>query len=161
MENRIKFYNNRFEVLASIEYLPSCRVDDKPDVKSSVDILLDKIYAYNPALGRADGDISVFLSDKANPEVKAFIQQNLLKDFTQNESALSIPQELRNKLSGKITDDDIEKFSRGIDESREEYADRLKSFFDYCRYQNAYKKEMKRGEAAIDRLKKLYHIEGS
>lgn len=159
--SRIKEYNNRFQILEEIEYMEHKKVEYKPDVKSSVDILLDRIYAYNPALGRADGDISVFLSDKANPEVKAFIQQNLLKDFTTNDSALSIPQELRNKLSGKITDDDIEKFSRGIDESREEYADRLKSFFDYCRYQNAYNKEMKRGEAAIDRLKKLYHIEGS
>lgn len=159
--SRIKEYNNRFQILEEIAYMEHKIVEYKPDVKSSVDILLDKIYAYNPALGRADGDISVFLSDKANPEVKAFIQQNLLKDFSNNDSALSIPQELRNKLSGKITDDDIEKFSRGIDESREEYADRLKSFFDYCRYQNAYKKEMKRGEAAIDRLKKLYHIEGS
>lgn len=68
------------------------------------------------------------MGDNANPEVKLFIQQNLLNENPNINGLDNLPTEVTNKFKS-LSDDDIAKFSRNNNESREEYAYRLRAYF--------------------------------
>ena len=57
------------------------RVKNLSDVKEADETLLDYIFGLDPNTKLPSGDLSVYLGDKANPEIKAFIQSQLLKDL--------------------------------------------------------------------------------
>ena len=100
---------------------------DDSDVKESNEALLDYIFGLDPNTKLPTGDLSVYLGDKANPEIKAFIQSQLLIDSTESGSS-HFPTEVTNQFKN-ISDDDIANFSRNHGESREEYGDRLRLYF--------------------------------
>ena len=102
------------------------RVKNLSDVKEADETLLDYIFGLDPNTKLPSGDLSVYLGDKANPEIKAFIQSQLLKDLSENGSHL--PTDVTNQFKN-ISDDDIANFSRNHGESREEYGDRLRLYF--------------------------------
>lgn len=99
--------------------------------------LLDIIFGVDPLTGFPKGDLAIYLGDNANDDIRAFVQQNLLVDNPSvDDSALSMPQELVNTLRGKISDDDIAKFSKNDGESNFEYAERLGKFIEDIRLKN-------------------------
>ena len=92
----------------------------------------------------------IYLGDKANPEVKSFIELNLLHE--NNSDGMSLPTDVTNKLRETITDDDIAYFSRGKEESREEYADRLRLYFQKER-------DIRKQQRRIKEIERLTHAD--
>ena len=81
-----------------------------PFVKSD-DILskvFAEVFAVNPDTGLPNGDLSYFLSPDANPEIRMWLENNLLKPRMKSSGT---------SLKG-VTDDLINEFSRSSDESR-------------------------------------------
>lgn len=93
--------------------------------KSPQDSLLSIIYAPDPLTGLPTGDIQYFVSDKANPDVKAFILDNLMRDVSAGKNVAN--------PSG-LSDDALLELSRGRDESVQEYAQRLRSEVDSFKF---------------------------
>ena len=104
-------------------------VDPPSDTINSDSQLLDYIYSVDPVTSLPCGDLAIYLGDKANPEIRNFIEMNLLQPRSDGKSVMDIPQDVLNKMKSVIGDDDIATFSRNHDESREEYADRMKLYF--------------------------------
>lgn len=88
-------------------------VDPQLDPKDS---LLALVYAVDERTQLPTGDLQYLVSDKANPQVKQFILDNLMQDVSgaQNVSA-----------KYNLSDDDILALSRNQGESVQEYAERL------------------------------------
>lgn len=84
---------------------------DKPHEAS----LFDSIFAIDERTKLPQGDLAVFMSENTSPEVKQFIQQNLLQ-----QNNLELPE------NGKDLDDDIiSALTRGSGESVSSYRDRV------------------------------------
>ena len=144
--NRLFLFSQRLQpqVGAVSVSLPA----NKSDVSKKDAQLLDYIYAINPVTGLPQGDLAVYLGDKANPQIKNFIQMNLLNEVEDSKSGMRLSQDVINKFREHITDDDIAAFSRNHGESKEEYADRMKLYM--------LKEKQKRSRQIYeDRLKKL------
>lgn len=142
--NKVIAFNRRF----SLSQLPNGTIDDKrvysTDVKSNGEQLLDLIFGAD-VNGLPLGDLHMFYNKNANPEVKRFIEDNLFMEHNSVfSSPLSLPQDVMNRYRESITDDDIARFSRDSNESREEYASRLRNYFIEQRFENWKKKEQKR-----------------
>lgn len=91
----------------------------EPDVeprKSPQDSLLALVYAVDERTQLPTGDLQYLVSDKANPQVKQFILDNLMQD-------VSAAQNVSAKYG--LSDDDILLLSRNQGESVQDYADRL------------------------------------
>lgn len=97
--------------------------EEKREKDSDVDLQLDPmdsllsiVYAVDERTQLPTGDLQYLVSDKANPQVKQFILDNLMQDVSaaQNVSA-----------NYNLADDDILALSRNQGESVQEYADRL------------------------------------
>ena len=88
-------------------------VDPQPSPKDS---LLALVYAVDERTQLPTGDLQYLVSDKANPQVKQFILDNLMQD-------VSAAQNVSAKYN--LSDDDILALSRNQGESIQEYADRL------------------------------------
>lgn len=89
-------------------------VRDFPDKQ-----LFDLVFAVNPRTDLPDGDLQMYLSKNTRPEVRTFIEQVLRQDNGQ----LSDTSQIRG-----LSDDDIQNFSRGSDESLSDYRLRLYNF---------------------------------
>lgn len=87
------------------------------------------IFGVDPVTGIPNGDLAVYLSPDTSTEIKDYISQRLLHENGEPQSALSLSQDVLNKFKGTITDDDIAFFSRNDNETREEYANRLRWHF--------------------------------
>ena len=112
--------------------------------------LLDLIFAPDER-GCLNGDLSQFLSDKTNPQVKEFIQSQLMVQ-NPDDKGLSLNQDLINKMNGVINDDDIARFSRNHGESPEQYAMRIVSFFYEEKAKNVAKAKFNREKASLEKL---------
>lgn len=88
---------------------------------NSTDAILQEIYAPDPRTGLPTGDIGYFVSDKANPEIKQFILEQLFMDVS-GSANLSAPKGL--------SDDDILLLSRQSGESNQDYMQRLNGEID-------------------------------
>lgn len=125
--------NKMFDFSTRLENLPDGYLDEKskteetPDVRNSDSQLLDYIYALDPVTSLPCGDLAIYLGDKANPEIRNYIEMNLLQPLAPD-SGSNMPDEVVNKFR-TLSDDDVAFFSRFKSESREEYADRLKLYF--------------------------------
>lgn len=86
-------------------------------VETNLDTILKEIFEVDPISGCPKGDIAYYMSANGNPQVKDWIQCNLLQP--------------RSVLLGsdpsKVSDDLINEFSRRKGESTEDYAARLVS----------------------------------
>lgn len=81
--------------------------------------LFDLVFAVNPRTNLPEGDLQVYMSQNTRPEVRSFIEQVLRQD-----NGLSSDT---SHLRG-LSDDDIQNFSRGSDESLSDYRLRLYNF---------------------------------
>lgn len=97
-------------------------IDDSVPVAekvSAVDALIKVIYKPDERTGLPTGDLSYYVSDSVNPEIKSFILQNLLMDT----SSVASP-----KIPDGISEQDAFDLMRGRDESVDDYRARLNSF---------------------------------
>ena len=122
--------NRQISFLQRINFTPKFPVEPivevpQVDRKDKYEELLDAIYSVDPRTGVPRGDLAVFMSKDANPEIRDFIQQNLLMDMSKEDGSLSLPDSVRNAFRRDVTDDDIAALSRNHDESADEYAKRL------------------------------------
>lgn len=87
---------------------------------SQIDEILKDIFSVDPDSGLPRGDLAYYLSPDGNPTVKAWLENNLLK-----------PRAARvgSSVEG-VTDDMLNEYSRGKDESVSDYAARLRSIYD-------------------------------
>lgn len=143
--NKVASFYARYQPLVM---LPNELPIEKVDVADKNKQLLDFIFAVNPRTQMPSGDIACFLSADVNPQVKAFIEANLLRDIGDSSSEFSVSTDLQNKFRDVISDDDIAKYSRNNGESQEEYSFRLHAEFEKMRYEN-------RMKASRSRLEKL------
>lgn len=90
---------------------------DEPEVKidSALKEVLDEIFFVDPVTGNPRGDIQYFMSKDGNPQVKAWLESNLLQPRRENPSYDGVD----------VTDDLIAEFSRKPGENVESYASRL------------------------------------
>ena len=95
--------------------VPKFEYDD-----SQLKQVLDEIFAVDPVSGFPKGDIQYFLSKDGNPQVKAWLDSNLLQPRAVSSGS---------SVEG-VTDDMIAEFSRQPGESTVSYAARLASIRD-------------------------------
>lgn len=91
-------------------------VEDSEDSKNPADSLLMLVYKPDERTGLPTGDLHYLVSDKANPQVKQFILDNLMQDVS---AAANVPAKYG------LSDDDILALSRNMGESAADYAERL------------------------------------
>lgn len=145
--NRIYSYNNRHSL--TFDVVDGVVMDSPSDVVDKNQQLLDIIFTNDPVTGMPTGDLALFTNEKANPEIKRFIELNLLHENHEVGSSLNLPDDIANKFRGTITDDDIAQFSRNHDESREDYANRMRQWF-------VDEKRKRMDDAARKRLKRYF-----
>lgn len=115
-------YDARFEEIESQGALPCGNQLEKFEVKESpVDSLLKIIYSPDPVTGLPTGDLSYYVSDSVNPDIKAFVLQNLMFD-TSNVANVKVPDGIDAELAFAL--------QRGHDEDSESYASRIKDYMD-------------------------------
>lgn len=128
-------------------------VVSKNDVPQKLKQLVDVIYSVNPKLGYPQGDLAIWLSDNANPEIKDFIQRNLQMNSGES-SSVEMSTDLQNQLKRAISDDDIAAFSRRRDETSEEYSDRIYGYLQEMKIKADAKKYIKQLKALADESRK-------
>lgn len=108
------------------------------DVSYPLKNVIEEIFSVDPVSGLPKGDIQYYLSKDGNPEVKAWLESNLLQPRRQSSS---VPE--------GVTDELIAEFARQPNESRADYAERLvnlrieaeKNYKDLIAKQNENKSE--------------------
>ena len=125
----------------------------KNDSKERFSQLLDIIYSVNPNLGYPQGDLAMYLSQNTSPEIKAFIEQNLVHQG--NETNISMPTEMQNQLRNVISDDDVASFYRRKDESPSDYSERIYGYLKNMKLRAEVKKEVLKSIKVIEANKKL------
>ena len=85
-----------------------------------IELMLKEIFSVNPETGLPKGDIQYYLSANGNPQLKQWLENNLLS-----------PRGISSN-HGNYDDDTLVEFSRGHDESVSAYTKRMKSIFDEC-----------------------------
>lgn len=125
------------------------------DVKSKKEELFDFIFSADPVTGVPQGDLAIYLGDKANPEIKAFIQNELMSERSDSSDGMNLPDEVINKFRS-LSDDDVALFSRNHNESREEYANRLRLYFAKERADRVAKAKQREYDSLVEKLKNGY-----
>ena len=99
-------------------------VVDPPFVpqESNMINILKEIYGVDERSGLPKGDLAYYLSPDGNPQVKQWLENNLLKPRA---------QKVGTSLEG-VTDDMIAECQRGKDENVHDYQLRLQSIFNDC-----------------------------
>lgn len=87
--------------------------------------LFDTIFAINPLTRLPDGDIAVFMNENTSPEVRQYIQQQLMSALPQDAEMPSISDKDMEAFGGA---DGFDNFRRGENESLSDYRDRVIKF---------------------------------
>lgn len=114
-----------FKQLAEIkDFLPLNNSNDVSDVVSADQMLLAEVFAPDPITRLPQSDIQAFLGSNTNPQVRQFIQEQLMYNTGNSVS------------DTHLSDDDLKTFSRQANESRSSYLTRIGNFlrdFDQSR----------------------------
>lgn len=132
-----KGLENREYIIPELPELPKVS-------KKSADDILDMIYSIDPDTLLINGDVSLYLGEQTAPEVRQFIQNQLLRDNTQSSNlqlSTSQVEDMRH-----ISDDLRVELMRGDTESVEDYEERITRFLTEER--NKIADERKRKELA-------------
>lgn len=100
---------------------------DVVETRTKHDDILDLIYTRDPVTNMPVGEISMYLSDKTNDEVRKFIEQYILKEHSDGESV--IPSSLRSEVE-KLDDDFIMNTCRRRNETVEMYEQRCLAYLN-------------------------------
>ena len=107
---------------------------DVEDASKAKDSLLSIVYALDERMQVPSGDLHYLVSDKANPQVKQFILDNLMMDVSSAKN-ISAPADLDDSV--------VLELSRRDGESIEEYASRLNTSIDRDKWlMSEYKKNV-------------------
>lgn len=147
--NNFEKFCKRFDDLDG--FIPFERLVDKSDVRSKQDELFDLIFQADEN-GLPSGDLAIYLGDNANPEIKSFIQSQLLNERSDSSDGVNMPQEVLNKFKS-LSDDDVALFSRNHNESSEDYANRLRLYFAKERAERVAKAKDKEFNDLVTKLK--------
>ena len=112
----------RLAIFAGIDfdYVSPRPADPAPDImQTQLKEVLDEIFSVDPISGFPKGDIQYYLSSEGNPQVKQWLENNLLKPRMSGGSSLE-----------DITDDMRVEFSRSANESISDYQARLMKIYD-------------------------------
>lgn len=90
---------------------------------SDFDRILKEIFSVDPSTGLPQGDLAYYLSPSGNPQIKQWLENNLLKPRA---------EKVGTSVEG-VTDDMLVEMSRGDKESVEDYALRLRSIYEESR----------------------------
>ena len=126
------------------------------DVHSEIEEIFKYIFGTDPNTGLPVGDLAIYLGNKANPEIRNFIEQNLLQPVQEAKSGLSLSQDAINAFNKRITDDDIAQFSRNANETREEYADRMRFYFAQEKLKRAKERDNRSFQKQLDEFQKRH-----
>lgn len=107
---------------------------------SSKEDLLDLIFTLDPLTNMPTGTIEQYLSDKTSDEVRSFIERNLLQEHDSGEYQ-NIPSTLRDDLIN-LDSDFIAKVSRNRFETKEQYEERVSSYFKEIEQDKKLQKEL-------------------
>lgn len=113
-------YQGLDDVGQNIPDAPLPEFDDSP-----LGLMLKEIFQVDPFTGFPRGDIQYYLSSEGNPQVKQWLENNLLKPRMISTGS---------SLEG-VTDDMIAEFSRMSGESVDSYRLRLMSIYDDAKKQ--------------------------
>ena len=119
-----------------MEFLPPVVEEKSDETFQAFDPLFKYVFGTDPVTGNPVGDLSVYLGKDANPDIKMFIENMLMQPNQGVQSQLSMPTDVINQFN-TLSDDDFARFSRNHDETREEYADRIRSFLASERLERA------------------------
>lgn len=125
--------------LDKVKSLPAQDVEVKDVAPTSVDDMLNLIYALDPLTGLPGGAISMYLSDKTNQQVREFIEKNILVEHDNGEH--DYPASIREDIL-KLDSEFIAKTSRNRYESREDYEARVEQYFNEIEKQKDYDKKL-------------------
>lgn len=121
-DNRFN-YGHAVRQRAIMDGVVPCVTSDKERDKiippRSEDSLLSLVYAVDPITKLPTGDLGYLVSDKANPEVKNWILQNIMIDVS-SAAAPAPPKGL--------SDDDIASLARDPHESSQAYMERVNQY---------------------------------
>lgn len=92
---------------------PLYEVDNTPLLN-----VLEEVFSVDPRTGFPQGDLAYYLSPEGNPQIKAWLENNLLKPRGINVS------------NGNYDDDTLVEFSRMPDETVSDYSKRLRGYYD-------------------------------
>lgn len=112
----------KYAVFSQLEIQPNNGMPEPPEMEldeSQLKAVLDEIFSVDPVSGFPKGDIQYYLSPEGNPQVKQWLENNLLK-----------PRMASSKNPDGVTDDMIAEFSKKKSESASAYAERLMSIYD-------------------------------
>ena len=116
--NIAKFFSHFQGVNLSI--LDDFEVQSSELEDSSLQQIIKEIFTVDPVSGLPKGDIQYWLSKDGNPQVKAWIESNLLQPRVAN--GMQDP--------AKVSDDLIVEMSRQADETTDSYAARIMGIYD-------------------------------
>lgn len=133
--NGFRIYLN----LGKVKYLPCSVPEVKEVAPTSVDDMLNLIYAIDPVTHLPGGALSMYLSDKTNQQVREFIEKNILVEHDNGEH--DYPSSIREDIL-KLDSEFIAKTSRNRYESREDYEARVEQYFNDIEKQKDYNKKL-------------------
>ena len=133
--NGFRIYMN----LDKVKSLPAQDVEVKDVAPTSVDDMLNLIYALDPLTGLPGGAISMYLSDKTNQQVRDFIEKNISVEHENGEH--DYPASIREDIL-KLDSEFIAKTCRNRYESREDYEARVEHYFNEIEKQKDYDKKL-------------------
>lgn len=106
-----------------LDTMPEEHKEPLPINQTTLDNVLNEIFAVDEVSKLPKGDLAYYLSPDGNPDIKLWLENNLLK-----------PRAVRTGSSIEgVTDDMIAEMSKSRDESFEDYASRLSSLRDSAR----------------------------
>lgn len=130
MKNKLFLFAQRLNPVFTPAKELQVREPEQPEINKDVQSLLNYIFGVDPNSGLPVGDLAIYLGKKCNPQVRDFIERNLMLENAQSSASFNMPTDVVNKFRSVINDDDIAFFSRNHGESREEYSDRLRLYFN-------------------------------
>jgi hypothetical protein len=105
-----------YAALRNVDEIPMSPLVRKPENSESNSQILDLIYSVNPRTKLPDGDIAMFMSENTSPEVAQFIKSNLMSPHDTGGD---------NGSYDGLDDDSIARYTRGANESVQDYKKRM------------------------------------
>lgn len=130
-------FSSRFDSIGEIP--PVVREEPEVEELTAFDKTLLLIFGPDPNTGIPNSDLRMWVNSNTRPEIKQFIEQNLLIDTTRR-SSLELSTDEVNAFNKHLNDDDIAYYTRWLNESKQQYAARMRSKFMY-EYNEAQKKK--------------------
>lgn len=115
---------SQYDGLAGVEFMPSEPYEKKKSSRRDPDAdILDLIYMPDPVTGFPSGALSHYLSDSVRPEIRQFIEDNILRDLP-NDHVIDFSDEISRHFRD-LSDDFKFDVMRGRYEDVETYKERI------------------------------------